>query len=288
MRAQGPISTALLKYLSEHRDSYDAFIFFGYLYATTYFGLPLVRDKAWLEPLAHDEWTIYLKMWNDFFSLPKGLIFNTEAERAFLKQRFPGARLNGPVAGIGLEAPVRIHDAEFRQRYNLTGPFLLYVGRIDQSKGCDTMFEYFLRWKQERGTAHKLVLLGREVLPVPFHDDIIHLGFVDETEKWAAMASCEWLLMPSAYESLSIVLLETWSVGRPALVNKASSVLVSHCRRSNGGLWYSNFDQWSTSLSALDEETRGPLGRQGQAYVRERYTWGRIETAYLSALACRT
>jgi len=60
MRAQGPMSSDLLAYLREKAESYDAFLFFGYLYATTYFGLPLVRDRAWLEPLAHDEWTITL------------------------------------------------------------------------------------------------------------------------------------------------------------------------------------------------------------------------------------
>jgi glycosyltransferase involved in cell wall biosynthesis len=287
MRAQGPMSSGLLEYLRAERESYDAFIFFGYLYATTYFGLPLVRDRAWLEPLAHDEWTIYFNMWDDFFALPKGLIFNTEAESNLVQTRFRGTNLDGPVVGIGIEAPAKVRSQEFRQHYNLTSPFLLYVGRIDESKGCASMFEFFLRWKQESGATYKLVLLGREVLPVPFHDDIIHLGFVEEEEKWAAMQSCDWLLMPSPYESLSIVLLETWSVGRPALVNGASAVLAAHCRESNGGLCYTNFEEWSMSLNSIDEATRDTLGRQGRAYVRARYTWDRVESTYLDALRCQ-
>ena len=81
MRAQGPMSASLFEFISAHRDDYDAFVLFGYLYATSYFGLPLVREKAFLAPLAHDEWPIYLNIWDRFFSLPRRLIFNTAAQR---------------------------------------------------------------------------------------------------------------------------------------------------------------------------------------------------------------
>src|SRR6476659_6032435 len=105
MRAQGPLSTALLDYLRDHKDAYDAFIFFGYLYATTYFGLPIVEEKALLAPLAHDEWTIYFSMWDAFFRRPRRFIFNTAAEKDFLCHRFSPQTLRGPVVGVGIEAP---------------------------------------------------------------------------------------------------------------------------------------------------------------------------------------
>jgi glycosyltransferase involved in cell wall biosynthesis len=281
MRAQGPISTPLFAFLNAQGESYDAFIFFGYLYATTYFGLPSVRGKAFLAPLAHDEWPIYFAMWDNVFSLPVAFIFNTAAERKFLQRRFSTHALPGPVAGIGIEPPKNIDSEGFGARYHLTSPFLLYVGRIDESKGCATMFDYFIRWRQSSDTPCKLVLLGKEIMPVPFHDDIIHLGFVSEEEKWAAMKGCTWLLMPSPHESLSMVLLEAWSVGRPALVNAQCDVLTAHCRESNGGLWYRDFDEWNATLSIVDSEIRDTLGRQGKAYVRECYSWDRVEGSYL-------
>ena len=287
MRSQGPVSTALLEYLRLNQDKYDCFIFFGYLYATTYFGLQVVQKKAFLAPLAHDEWTIYFSMWDKFFLLPQGFIFNSEAERDFLQRRFPGASLSGPVAGVGIEPPDEISVEKFRARYNLAAPFLLYVGRIDESKGCAAMFENFLRWKQEVGGPHKLLLLGKEVMPVPFHDDIVHLGFVDNEQRWAAMKGCDWLIMPSPHESLSMVLLETWSVGRPALVNGQCEVLTRHCQESHGGLWYRNFDEWSAALAIVDEKTRVLLGQQGRAYVEQRYSWARVEACYLKAIKSR-
>jgi hypothetical protein len=51
MRAQEPMSGGLLKHLKTQGGDYDAFVFFGYLYATIYFGLPLVRENAYLAPL---------------------------------------------------------------------------------------------------------------------------------------------------------------------------------------------------------------------------------------------
>lgn len=284
MREQGPVSTTLFDYLRDEKDRYDVFIFFGYLYATTYFGLPLVRDKAWLQPLAHDEWTIYFRMWERFFSRPKGFIFNSEAERDFLRKRFPGASFRGPVAGVGIEPPKRIDVEQFRSRYNLMVPYLLYVGRVDESKGCSAMFDNFLRWKQGSGAPHKLLLLGKEVMPIPFHDDIVHLGFVDDEQKWAALKGCDWLIMPSPHESLSMALLEAWAAGRPALVNGQCEVLVKHCQASHGGLWYRDFAEWSAALSTADEKTKGILGRQGKAYVEERYSWARVEACYLEAI----
>ncbi len=190
MRSQGPMSTGLLDYLEQSGGTYDAVIFFGYLYATTYFGLPLVRDKAWLAPLAHDEWPIYFSMWDALFATPQGFFFNTDAEREFLQRRFPASPLNGPVVGIGVAAPDKIDSEAFRCTLSPSRSLLFYVGRIDESKGCRKMFEYFIRWKSESRGPHKLILLGREVMPVPFHDDIIHLGFVSDDDKWAAMQAC--------------------------------------------------------------------------------------------------
>jgi len=284
MRAQGPMSTPLFEFLSAQEASYDAFIFFGYLYATTYFGLPLVRHKAFLAPLAHDEWPIYFSLWNFFFLLPATFIFNTRSERQFLQRRFPNNPLPGPIAGVGIDAPNEIHHQELRSCYNLTGPFLLYVGRVDESKGCAAMFQNFIRWKQETGAPHKLLLLGKEVMPIPFHDDIIHLGFVPDEQKWGAMQGCDWLIMPSLHESLSMALLEGWSVGCPALVNGQCEVLKRHCQEANGGLWYRDFEEWSAVFSTVGDGTRRTLGRQGKAYVEQRYSWDRVERDYIGLM----
>ena len=121
-------------------------------------------------------------------------------------------------------------------------------------------------------------------MPVPYHPDIIHLGYVSEKEKWSAMAGCDWLINPSLYESLSIALLETWLAGRPAIVNGRCDVLVGHCRKSHGGVWYLSYEEWASALTSVDAPTKTILGQQGMRYVQDNYSWPRIENEYKALL----
>jgi glycosyltransferase involved in cell wall biosynthesis len=284
MLAQGPWSPDLRDYIKQHQDDYDAFIFFTYLYATTYFVLPLVAQKAYLAPLAHDEWSIYMGMWDTFFEKPRGFVFNTVEEWNFLKRRFPEVTLEGPIAGIAVEPPVAYSAEHFRQQYNIYEPFLLYIGRVDPSKGCEELFDYFIKLRSQEPSSRKLVLLGKPTMPISSHPDIIALGFVDEQTKWDALAACDLLVMPSPYESLSIVLLEAWAVGKPVLVNGRCEVLVGQCRRAQGGLWYTSKYEFQVAIEKMDELVRNQLGLQGKSFVETNYVWSKIENKYLSLL----
>jgi len=284
MQAQGPWSPELINYVEQHQNEYDAFIFFTYLYATTYFVLPLVANKAYLAPLAHNEWTIYMSMWDALFAKPRGFVFNTIEEKNLLHARFPQARLEGSIAGVAVEPPQICSALEFRQQYNIHEPFLLYAGRIDPSKGCQELFDYFIELRSQETSPRKLVLLGKPTMAIPTHPDIIALGFVDEQTKWNAIAACELLVMPSPYESLSMVLLEAWSIGKPVLVNGRCEVLQGQCRRSHGGLWYSNRDEFQVVIKIVDESVRKQLGLQGKKFVEANYLWSKIENIYLTLI----
>jgi glycosyltransferase involved in cell wall biosynthesis len=287
MLAQGPVSSDLIEYVKQHKDDYDAFIFFSYLYATTYLILPLVEEKAYLVPLAHDEWPIQMSMWDLFFQRPRGVVFNTPEERAFLRSRFPAIALEGPVAGVAVESSEDYSAERFRQRYGLRDPFLLYIGRIDPSKGCDELLSHFAKYREHNTGPRKLVLLGKTTMPILDHPDVIGLGFVDEQTKWDALAACDLLVNPSPYESLSMVLLESWSINRAVLVNGLCEVLVGQCKRANGGLWYKSYDEFEACLSLLLDSTelRRRLGESGQRYAANAYSWERIEEIYLELIS---
>lgn len=285
MRAQGPWSPDLLDYIRTHTGDFDAFIFFGYLYAQTWFGFPYVAHKALLAPLAHDEWTIYLSMWDSLFTQPAGFIFNTLEERDFLRRRFPRVRLEGPIVGVAVDRPQDVNPIRFRNTYNIKDSFLLYVGRIDPCKGCEELFHHFLAHRRSGGKPEKLLLLGKAVMPVPKHPDIISLGFVSEQTKWDGLAACDVLVMPSPHESLSMVLLEAWAIGKPVLVNGHCEVLVGQCKRANGGVWYTSVKEFSSALTLLRAgETSDILGRQGLKFVQKNYTWSVVEKFYLQAI----
>lgn len=284
MRDQGPWSPDFIKYIKKHKDEYDFFIFFTYLYATTYFILPLVKDKAFLAPLAHDEWPIYFSMWNKLFEMPKGFIFNTEEEKKFLMSRFPKTQLNGPIVGVAVDNPERYRPEQFKRLYSINKPFLLYIGRIDPAKGCEKLINFFVRLKSLGTFPYKLVLLGKPTMEMPKHPDIISPGFVEEQTKWDALSACEMLVVPSLWESLSIVLLEAWSSGRPALVNGGCPVLVDQCRRAQGGLWYTDRDEFRMAVEEIAGHAGNRLGQQGKKFVKKNYSWPVIEKTYLDLI----
>ena len=283
MREQGPWSPKLLDYLKRHRADYDGFIFFTYLYASTYFGLPLVADKAVLVPTAHDEWPIYFRMFDRMVELPRAFVFQTPEELAFMRKRFPQARLEGPILGVAVDPPATTDPEGLRRIYGLENPFVLYAGRLDASKGVGALVDLFQAYRRATGDQRtELILVGKQAMELPSVPGIRALGFVPEQHKWDALAACEAMMMPSPYESLSISCLEAWSIGKPVLVNAKSEVLVGQCRRSQGGVWYRDGDEFCAALEILlgDAQVRRALGEQGRRYVEANYRWPLIMDAY--------
>ena len=56
----------------------------------------------------------------------------------------------GVVVGIGSEVPEGAEPGHFRERTGITGRFALYIGRIDENKGCDELFDYFAQYAAGR------------------------------------------------------------------------------------------------------------------------------------------
>jgi glycosyltransferase involved in cell wall biosynthesis len=287
MKLQGPYSTKLFEFIEKNKEEYDYFIFFTYLYCTTFFGLPLVKKKAILVPTAHDEPPIYLDIFNSLFDTPAAIVYNTEEEKQFVNSKFNNTHILSDVVGVGIDTPKDIQPANFRQKYNIHNNFIIYMGRIDESKGCKELFDYFLRYKEEINSNSKLVLLGKPVMKIPKHKDIIPLGFVSEKDKFNGIGASELLIMPSIYESLSMVLMEALMCKKAVLVNGQCEVLKGHCLRSNAGLWYENYDEFKECLNLLlsNGELREKMGENGKKYVEENYSWENVEGKYLNLLA---
>jgi len=285
MKLQGPYSTKLLNYIKNNKDNYTYFIFFTYLYCTTFFGLPLVKEKALLVPTAHDEPPIYLSIFKSIFKNSKRFIYNTEEEKKFISSQFQVANIPSDVVGVGIDIPSKIDAVSFVQKYTVDN-FIIYVGRVDESKGCKELFDYFIRYKKEKKSSIKLVLLGKTMMKVPEHPDIISLGFVSEQEKFNGIKSAKLLIMPSKYESLSMVLLEAWLCNTAVLVNGKCDVLKGQCIRANAGLYFESYDEFEGCLDFLlsDDEVRNTLGKNGMKFVLQNYSWESIEKRYISIL----
>jgi len=288
---QGPYVPQLVHYIRRHESDYDLFVFFTYRYYPTFFGLPWVSEKSILIPTAEDEPTLGLNVWNYLFILPRGVVYLTQEERDLVNTRFRNENCLSDVIGVGVDLMEeqrmnKNHVNEFRSKYKIYGDFILYVGRIDVNKGCDHLFEYFMRYKNERRSDLKLILVGTETtMKIPKHSDIVHVGF-SQSDKYGAMKAARLLVMPSEMESFSITTVEALSLGTPVLVNGRCAVLKGHCLRSNAGLYYTCYEEFAACLDLLlsDEILRRKLGQNGIRYVGTNYNWEAIEKKYLNLL----
>jgi glycosyltransferase involved in cell wall biosynthesis len=169
----------------------------------------------------------------------------------------------------------------FRRRHRLYGPIVLYGGRIDPGKGCEELIEYFSSYVKEGGDA-TLTLMGVKLMALPEEPFIRFAGLLSDRERLQALEAATIVVVPSPYESLSLLALEALSVGTPILVNGRSAVLVEHCVRSNGGLYYADRDEFVAALNLLlqDEPLRRAMGRNGREYIRKNYRWDGVLSKY--------
>jgi glycosyltransferase involved in cell wall biosynthesis len=285
VREQGPYSSDFLRFLKADGHRFDVFIFFTYSYGFTFFGLPGVAQRSLLVPTAHDEPAFHLPIYQNLFTRPRGFIFNTAEEQSLVLAKF-GLKTPSTVAGIGIEEkqPVDFEKVPVRYRAHLRRPYLLYLGRIDEAKGCRQLLENFIRFRSEHPQARfQLVLVGKALMEIATHPDIAALGFLEEEAKLPVLSAAQLLIMPSPYESLSIAVLEAWSVGVPVLVNGQCAVLRGQCRRSGGGLEYSDYEGFERALIHLAQQpaVARELGECGRQYVRDNYAWPIVKRKYL-------
>jgi hypothetical protein len=169
----------------------------------------------------------------------------------------------------------------FRRRHRMHGPFLLYGGRIDPGKGCEELLEYFQAFLHDGGDA-ALMLMGVKLMPLPDDPRVRFAGLLPDQERLAALQAATVVVVPSPYESLSLLALEAFAVGTPVLANARSEVLVDHCRTSNAGLYYADRYEFAEGLKMLlkDPELRRTMGENGRAYVEANYRWDVIIGKY--------
>ena len=272
-RENGPDAPELLAHLRRHGAGYDRVLFWSYRYADSYFGLPLAADRAVLVPTAEEDPLIHVDALETFFALPKGFLFLTPEEETLVAARAP-AGTPSAIIGSGLDPASDTADLSCLDALGLDDPFVLYLGRIDPNKGCQTLIRHFLRYV-ESGRRVQLVMAGPASMPIPDHPLIRPLGFVDEPVRDALLRKARALIMPSPYESLSMVLLEAWNHGLPALVNARCKVLRGQVSRADGGLYYGSAIEFVAGLDYLLDhpDAARQLGRQGLAYVDREYRW---------------
>ena len=281
--SEGPASPALLQHVEAAAAGFDFVVLFSYRYYHAWHLARRIPGKAVIVPTAERDPAIGLSMFGPVLRGVRGLMYNSPEERAMIQAAANNAAVPGVVVGVGSDVPERTDPERFRRKFGLNGPFAIYIGRIDENKGCPELFSHFQRYAAAFPRGLDLVLVGSAIIDVPTHPRIHHLGFLDDRDKFDALAASDLLIMPSYFESLSMVALEAWALGRPVLANAHCDVLKGQCNRSNAGLYYGTYEEFVEALYSL--ESNGPLnarlGRNGREFFEQNYAWPVIERKYL-------
>jgi glycosyltransferase involved in cell wall biosynthesis len=155
--------------------------------------------------------------------------------------------------------------------------YLLYAGRATPGKGVGLLLDGYALLRS-RHPEISLVLIGDPAGPVALPEGAVSLGWLDDDERWAALAGAEAVIVPSQLESLSLVALEAWAAGRPCLLNGDSPVLAGQAERGGGALLFRDPAGLCEGAARLlaDPAEAGSLGEAGRRFVALHYRWNAV------------
>jgi len=285
--SEGPASPSLVSRVRDAGGEFDYVLLFCARYYHAYHGARAVPDRAVLVPTMERDPALGLALFGPIFRGVRAIMYNSYEEQALIRAAASNEHVPGVVVGIGSEIPASADPRRAMTKFGLDAPYVLYVGRIDANKGCAELFDYFLRYVASRSNPPTLALIGKSVLEIPDHPRVRYLGFVDDQDKFDVIAGAAALVMPSYYESLSMVALEAWALGTPVVANARCDVLLGQCLRSNAGLYYGNAAEFGAVLDKVldDRALAARLGRNGRQFYEENYSWRVIERKYLDMFA---
>lgn len=287
--AQGPTTPDLISYIKKHEKDYDCLIFFTYLYYPAVLGIGISPAKTIFIPLAHDEWAIYMPVFEPMFNSPACIMYNTMAEKRLVNRIFKNESVYSEIAGTWVDIPEDISEYDVKAEMKINCDYILYVGRIDDFKIPKQDFEWVLKYLQKTKKKLKFVLIGNSYIRIPESEYIMHLGFVDKVTKFNLIKQSVFLFQPSRFESLSMVLLEAFSMGKPVLVHQDCEVMKDHVDQSGGGYYYNDYAGFKHAFDQLsgNESLNRSMGQFGKRYVDENYSCEKIIARFCDVIENR-
>jgi len=272
-------SPAMAAFLKKAAADYDFFIFIPYMFGPTFWGAPLVGDRALIIPCLHNERYAYMDLYANVMAQARATIYHVPAEQRLANRLYNLRGKPQLLLGETVDTDPPAGDGErFREKYKIKEPFLLYAGRKIPGKNLPLLVRYFISLKKQARLPEdlKLVIIGGGELSYSRTDypGIIDLGFVPQQDKYDAYKAALVLIQPSVNESFSIVLMEAWLQGTPVGVIRDCDVTKEHVEAARGGFVFFDGESLAVGIDHLykDSKLRGELGAAGMAYVRQNYS----------------
>ncbi len=280
-------SRKLIEHIERMQPRYDRVIAGPYLFGLVHAALYAAQEAGVLVPCLHDEGFAATRLVAKLFHDTRRILFNSEPEQELARRLYNLPETAGAVVGMGIE-PFAAPAPGSAAGMGLAAPYVLYSGRREDGKGTPLLMEYLALFRERTGRDIKLALTGSGEIhpPDPLRGHIHDFGFVPEETKRGLMAGALAFCQPSTNESFSIVLLEAWMAGAPAIVHDACEVTRRHCELSGGGLWFRNYPEFESILLLLMDrpDLREAFGAAGRQYVLREYAWPAIDAKLFNAL----
>jgi glycosyltransferase involved in cell wall biosynthesis len=280
---QGPLCPDML----EAAASSDAELvaFSPYLFYPAVRGVPMLGDRSILHGAAHDEPALHLDVMQHMYAAAGGLSYYTDAERDLAESLFPVSHKPKITLGLGIDEPDTTGDiTTVRETFGIGDrPYVVCVGRVENGKGARALDGFFREYALRRNGDLALVFVGPASEQLDPHPDIIVTDRVDEATKHALVAGALVSISPSAMESFSMVILESWVAGTPVLVNAKCGATVEHASRGQGGLWFDDYPSFEVALDRLVRDTalRDVLALNGLNYTVATFSWEAVIDRYV-------
>lgn len=324
VRHLGPQTPGLIEHLKRQHKAYDAIVFFSLVHWTTVHGLEIAPERSLVVPFLQLQPALRFALWRDVLTSARGIGLMAPAERALLRTYLGVNARHEETIGIGIDPPHRTsyprhqedpadnapvddvlpppepievdeeesQDQErslpFRRRHRLHGRLALYAGRVATDNGCEEMLEYFDAYAQQDADL-SLALMGVKLFPPPASPQVRLAGVLADRERMSAYQAADVTIAPEYDDLLAESVLESLAAGTPALVSARNRAAVELCRRSGGGLYYGNQEEFVEGLRVLmtQPRLRQQMGRCGRDYVRQNHRWegvlGRLERLVMMA-----
>lgn len=225
----------------------------------------------------------------DVFSCAAGIIALTSVEREWISAAgVPAEKIE--VIGLGQTVVPAEETGRFRARYELSGPMILFIGRMESHKGYRQLLAAApLVWREEPKAHFVFIGPGTPQSQRVFRDyrrerRIIEIAARGEEVKNEALTDCDLLCLPSTKESFGHVLLEAWAAGKPVI---AADIPVERAIISPGedGLLVEQAPE--AVAEAILRLVKNPqlareMGARGRAKVLREYSWERVAARTLA------
>ena len=185
----------------------------------------------------------------------------------------------------------RIKKNLFKIKYKIDNrPIILFIGRIDPIKGPDILIKAFSRVSKvyknyqlvicgnDNNFLHKLINLTHNL---ELSDKVTFLGPVIGDEKISAYKSSSLMVIPSRFDTMTIVALESAASGLQTLISNQANFPKTH---SNNGFHFFKNDEEHLAkkiIDVLNKKDFKKINKNIKDYVRKKYSWKIIVNQFL-------